>query len=363
MQRSILLLKHLFTKPNKCVNLEVFPYKEKDWQSFVNLIHTNRLPLSNYHFMYCLRCKRKIPKNIYRQIRNYYFNTIIRNRKRKNLISKIKREASKKNIKIFFLKESDSIPNSDSPKFDIDVFTLEKNKQKMLSIFNSFGYNRIQNYSKESNCYKPQYKFASDNKYDYLPQIEYRYKLHTIPTYPVSIIDYNKLGKLTNDFAKVITNNFNLPSEYTFIFLCLVFFFEDQCKGLNNLYRIKQYYETNNKLHSWKKIDSLTKKYRIESVISFVVTLGFKMLSSQKKGVSSFWLRLALRGYDLRFVCRIAKNPYNGYTQWKDGYLCFLSRILLSDIHPLHKVILLFRPKRALYFFYYFLFAPEFVKL
>lgn len=349
------LLKQLLINHTKCPDKNLWPRNEKEWGSFIDMSYRNRLVTILYHFVICKDCSRDTPEEVKNLIQRHYLDTIIRYKNYQKIKNKIKQFIKNTGIQLILIKDLEKkymryYPPFYVPlKFDIDILGEYKHFLTFQEFIKKYEFTAIKHPQTE------QFKFSTNKKNSYFPQIEFRYqainntaqkKLILIESLSqkLSIGIWNNLQIQNRGFTKLL-------EEYLIIQLCLIYYFEDNCIGLNNLFRIWSLAkQTENKLN-WQKVDEIAERYSVTNIVSFVLSLAEREFSQNRLDFShrSISLKLSLRLIDLNYISRAKISVYKNYANWKDGYIHFLTRGLLAKDPLWRKVIFFAHPKRLLF--------------
>lgn len=335
--KNTYLLKNLLLNPDSCIPKQDLPDSINQWNEFLTLAHYNKLTSFLYHFLSCKKCSPKIPKEIKDKIIGLYTEFIIRQRNYRKIKTKLKKFIKDYSAPLILVKDFQS---QKFLKYDIDILGRYKDLPKLRQFLEKIGYDPIGYHYGWPDKPIPQYKFSPLSKYKYYPQIEDRYQAITIYLTKKNILDKKSIEKFTKDLWQY--NNI----EYSLIYLILIYYFEDGCKGLNNLYRIWQFLNQEKEKLDWEKVGEIARKYKVTNIIAFILTLAgreFMTNTSDRLHLSSRSIQLALRLIDLDYICRArARFP-------KDGYIHFLTRGLLAE-EPIWQKILFFAHPKRLFF-------------
>lgn len=362
-----ILLKHLLVNHRECPGHDLWPQNVKEWGSFMDMAHRNKLFTLLYHFLSCNNCNKITPKIIQKSIPKGYLQTLIRYKNYQKIKQKIRQFIKETGTPLILIKDLDAKlvkqyypPYYVVQKFDIDIF----GKYQHFLLIKEFM--KKLNYSVIKHPLTDQYKFKLNKKKVCFPQVEFRYQAinNTAKKTLIFTLNLNHVfsAKIWRN-AQIKKNGFTkLLEEYLFIQLCLIYYFEDNCMGLNNLYRVWLLYNNGKNTLDWEKIWEIAKRYKVKNVVNFVLLLSErefqcplgKSPSDHLPGVAKrllegVCLRLALRLMDSDYICRAKLPGDRNFNSWKDGYLHFLTRGLLEDKATLRKLIFFIHPKRLVF--------------
>lgn len=359
------LLKELLFKKIPQIDKNHFPKEAKEWIAFFKLLQRHRLFFSKSNISILINYLNINFKGVIKTIHLLYKQASVNNRNYKKLKLRLRELATKTSTPLLIVKDlnGDNLYKyygSLKPfKFDIDILGKYRDIPKIKNFIEEIGFkvhNHLYGWPNET---IPQYKFPRfiNNKLIY-PKIELRYQAITISfSGKMDILNKAIIKNFINELwrnAQIKKGDFaKLPKEYLFVHLCLIYYFEDLCRGLNNLYRIWSFYTPEKDSLDWKKINDIAKRYHIINVLNFVLLLAKREFSLKRSGVlgGSTAMKLALRLIDLDFICR-AYLPIDkqDFWRWKDGYIHFLTRGLLAEEPFWRKIIFFLHPKRLLFF-------------
>lgn len=365
---NAILLRNLLVNHEECPDGILLPKNEEEWGSFIDMSYRNRLVTLLYHFVICKTCFKNTPKETKNLIQKYYIETIIRYKNYRNVKNKIKRFIKNTGTQLILIKDLDRKNLKYYPpyyiplKFDIDILGQYKDLEKFRKFIGKIGYDPIGYHYGWPDKPIPQYKFSLEDSKSLFPQIEFRYKAFTIYLTKKNILISENIDRFTQEIYKNSTfpcGDFTILSpEYQFIHHALIAYFEDNCRGLNNLFRAWVLYNYGKDIIDWKVVDTIAKRYNIQNVISFVLfligkefqscdtDLGDRLISYQE------YQKLALRLINSEYICRTKLSNGKDFANWKDGYIHFLTRGLLADEPFWRKIIFFTHPKRLLFLFW-----------
>lgn len=325
------------------------------------MAYRNRLVTPLYHFISCQKCSKLTPTKVKETIQKYYLETIIRYRNYKKIKNKILQFIKKTGTPLILIKDLEEKlikkyypPYYVPQKGDIDLWGKFKDFKKFREYISKIGYDPHGKRFDWPEYLLPVYKFYPTDKKSYLPQIDFRYHSLIIPSFKINIMDKNDTIRLTDEIWKNTISKQNdftrLSIKYLFLHSCLIYYFEDICKGLNNLYRIWILLYAKRREYTKEEINTLTQKYHINHVFNFVLSLVERSFPKKKEQVIiNFYVKLALTLMDFRFTC-LVYNPQKKYNFWtlsRGWHIHSLTRGLLSNESLWRKFVFLIHPKRV----------------
>lgn len=284
-QKFIQFQKSLLIDPFSCPIVASMPESSGEWTRFIRLIIHNRLPSLFYHFIVCKNCQKKIPKKIYISLSQKYYNLVYSYIQRKILKKKIDKKLRQTKIALFELKDCGQInkifAHYYEAKFDLDVFGSEKDFPHVYAILKRWGYTCFRGRSKSGLV--EQYEFVSDDFVSSLIPIEFIYTLFSshLNRFQPSKSRFYLINKWLADKLHSQKPGLRTLNIYDDFFLrILLYFFDDSCMSLRSLYDI--YIILSTSIHSWKKIEKISKKYGVYDIVLFVTLLSINMYGGKE---------------------------------------------------------------------------------
>lgn len=359
------LLKQLLINHTKCPDKNLWPRNEKEWGSFIDMSYRNRLVTILYHFVICKVCSQFTPVDSKNLIQKHYIETIIRYKNYQKIKNKIKQFIKNTGTQLILIKDLEKkymryYPPFYVPlKFDIDILGHYEDLAKFREYIAKIRYDPKGYHYGWPDKPIPQYKFSPKDKKSLFPQIEFRYKTFTIYPTKKNILASESIENFTQELWRNVNfqkDNFAIVTpEYQFIYHALIAYFEDQCRGLNNIYRVWLLSQNIRKQLERSDTKRFARKYSVINVVTFILELADKeFLSNPTNTYDRFYLwglfqKLALQLIDLDYICRAKLPNDKDFGNWKDGYIHFLTRGLLAKDPLWRKVIFFAHPKRLLF--------------
>lgn len=374
------LLRFLLLHPDRCPSTPLLPQTETQWHYLKDALLRNRMIIYLYHFLHCRTCRRTMSGVTKNCLNREYHSSIAVYLRYLTMKKRIKSYLRKHPMIIVELKDITSedlrkyYPDFFYPmKFDIDLWGRESDVKSVDKMLQSMGYTGYR--VRKGYVYLDQYEYLDSDKKRFPKPgeainklgVEFRYQIISADVFKkvtfLSAPDRQKLNQEIWDKVIHSSDGFGrLNASQILLERILIFFFDDNCQGLKNLFDI--WLLVTYKKIDWEYIYILADKYKLENVISFIISLAIKTFDRKNTNIPldiqnpSSSVRLALRIfylYNSLYSPLYSHESINNKPYSKDSYLFFLISGFLWSTDLPRKVLFFAHLKRLLYLSYYLL--------
>jgi hypothetical protein len=359
-ENSMNYIINILKYPSDCTNYPTL-LKKEEFKSFLDILNRNRLTSFLQHYITCVRCIKKTTWSTKQEINERLLHLKTKRIVYSDIKIKLKSFLRRHNVPYLILKDHlenkiKGYPSFYIPlKFDLDIMGNKNDLFIFRTLICSLGYYNQKREFGSANWSISQYKFKPLKMKKYYPQIEFRFKaITTRLNLQTDIINQKNINdfsqELLNSVRKKPKDKFEPFLEQKLVHLCLIFFIEDMCKGLNNLFRIFLFLKTYQKYIDWEKIRAITQKYKVTKVVNFVIFLANSVFNGNRTGINTKISRDFLLLRKLITNKYIINSFYNAIIINReissDFYAHFVLSAVLAEVSFWQKIIFFLNPRR-----------------